>query len=173
MSSGHLRRRETKAARRKKLLAERCKFTLLPSSEVEDAAIAELLTAEADDHLEAPYPYDADAAPDPAAWLALDEDERMLSVQLYHRRAGIPVPNESAHAAAHAVVENQLAAGDPAAVPRAIERLRAGGLDRHDAVHAIAAILMTFVNDLPRGALAADDTYEAAVERLTIYIKGT
>ena len=55
----------------------------------------------------------------------------------YHRRAGIFPPNEQLHATFHVVVENQIALGDELPVRRAVDRLMAEGLDRHQAVHAV------------------------------------
>jgi len=43
---------------------------------------------------------------------------------------------------AHLVVENQVAAGDPAATVTTLRRLLAAGVDRHSAVHAIGAAVM-------------------------------
>jgi hypothetical protein len=56
--------------------------------------------------------YDPLKAPDPQEWLALDEQERIALAQDYHRRARIRLPNATAHATAHAIVENQIALGD-------------------------------------------------------------
>ena len=86
--------------------------------------------------------YDPGCAPDPARWLALDEGERIELVRRYHRRERIRVPNERLHAAAHAVVETQIAMGDATPAAATLQRLMAEGLDRHDAVHAIGSVLM-------------------------------
>lgn len=84
--------------------------------------------------------YDAMRPPDPERWLALDEQERIALVAAYHRRTRAKLPNLQLHAAFHAVVENQLAEGT-AGVHEALERLMGEGLDRHDAVHAIASVV--------------------------------
>ena len=39
------------------------------------------------------------------------------------------------------MIENQVALADPAAAPRALQRLRQEGLTRHEALHAIGAVL--------------------------------
>jgi len=111
--------------------------------------------------------YDAEAAPDPSRWQELDEDERIMLVEAYHRRAGIEVPNMKAHATAHAIVENQASMGDELAVRRAIERLMGEGLDRHDAVHAVASVLAVHINDALKAGGSNSETYNEAVERLT------
>lgn len=123
-------------------------------------------------------PYDPDVAPDPEEWLARDEDERHVIVETYHRRPGIRVPDRWLHAAMHVVVENQIAMGDELPVRRTLERLIAEGLDRHDALHAIGAMLAEHLNTLMRDAKAgaeaeaetapvSHDAYYAALERLT------
>src|SRR5437016_9813537 len=48
------------------------------------------------------------------------------------------------------VVENQVALGDEIPVRRTLERLRAEGLDRHDAVHAAGSVLAKRIYDLLR-----------------------
>jgi hypothetical protein len=92
---------------------------------------------------EVPVDYDADRAPDPAAWLAAEEPARLAAVEAHHRtppRGHPPTPAPRVHAALHVVVEEQLATGDPPAARRALERLLASGRSRHDAVHAIADV---------------------------------
>ena len=85
--------------------------------------------------------YDPDHEPDRASWFGLNEGERIALVAEYHRRAGIKLPNQQAHAAMHVVVENQAMMGDESLVPKTLARLMGEGLDRHDAVHAIASVL--------------------------------
>jgi hypothetical protein len=70
--------------------------------------------------------YDPSSAPDAAEWLSLDEAERIEVVREYHHRSRISLPNVKAHAIAHAVIENQLAEGLPAA-KNALARLLADG----------------------------------------------
>jgi len=96
-------------------------------------------------HIERYHPHHA---PDPEAWLALDEGERTELVLQYHRRARVRLPNARLHAAIHVVVENQVALGDEIPVRRTLERLRAEGLDRHDAVHAAGSVLAKRIYDL-------------------------
>ena len=67
--------------------------------------------------------YDADVAPPPADWLAVDEAERVLLVEAYHRRLGINHPQLKLHATLHTVVENQVAARE-ADVLEAFARLQ-------------------------------------------------
>jgi hypothetical protein len=113
--------------------------------------------------------YDPSIAPDPAAWLELDEDERLEMVRAYHRRRRIKLPNLDAHALTHAVIENQLA---ESLVPAssALDRLLAEGLDRHEAVHALGSVLMEHIWNLTNKPLGDGDPnapYVAALDKLT------
>ena len=115
--------------------------------------------------------YDPEAAPDPHAWLALDEGERTLLVERYHRDARIDLPRaaRTIHATIHVVVENQWALGDEPVV-RALSRLMKEGLSRHDAVHAIGSVVTEQIYDLLHSKDAAESSgarYYAAIERLT------
>jgi hypothetical protein len=85
--------------------------------------------------------YDPERPPAANAWLALSEDKRLALVAAYHRRVGIRPPNPRLHAVLHTIVENQIAEHVVEA-ERALERLMAQGLDRHDAVHAIGWVLI-------------------------------
>ena len=114
--------------------------------------------------------YDPQRAPDPKTWLALDEEERIVLVLQYHRRARVRVPNARLHATIHVIVENQVALGDEIPVRRTLERLRAEGLDRHDAVHAAGSVLAKRIYDLLKEGLPAGDPnepYWAELESLT------
>ena len=113
--------------------------------------------------------YDPSQTPASAEWLELDEQERVLLVEQYHRRARIDLPSVTLHSTIHVVVENQLAANDQPVV-RALARLMKQGLSRHDAVHAIGSLVSEQIYDL----LKLKDTpetsrarYYAAIERLT------
>jgi hypothetical protein len=77
--------------------------------------------------------------PDPKRWIWTAEDERLAQVLAYHRRSRVKLPNADLHAIMHVVVENQLAERYEATA-RALDRLMSQGLDRHEAVHAIAWI---------------------------------
>jgi hypothetical protein len=87
--------------------------------------------------------YDAEVAPDPAAWLARDDRERVRAVERYHLTRGLhpDTPNPHVHARFHVIVENQLAAGDPPEVADTLARLVGEGMSRHDALHAVGAVV--------------------------------
>ena len=115
--------------------------------------------------------YDPDRSPNPGEWLALDEQLRIHLVEKFHRKARVKLPNIKAHAAFHAIVENQIAMQHPP-VARAMERLSKQGLSRHDCVHAISSVLVHHFHELmttktgdPPAVIQA--RYDAAVERLT------
>ena len=109
--------------------------------------------------------------PDPEKWLELDEDERINLVLEYHRRKRVKLPNEQLHAVFHALIETQVAMGDEIPVRRTLERLRGEGLDRHDAIHAIASVMVNhFYHLMKDGGPISDDVnqiYFSELERLT------
>jgi hypothetical protein len=116
--------------------------------------------------------YDPLKPPDPEEWLSLDEGERLQLVEDYHRRARVRLPNIKVHAAMHAVVETQIALGDEIPVHRTALRLLDEGLDRHEAIHAIASVLAGHMFDLTRTPQPVPDAdpnpkYFAALEELT------
>jgi hypothetical protein len=115
--------------------------------------------------------YNPERGPEPESWLELDEQERILLIETWHRVARIKLPNLTAHAALHVIVENQIALGlEP--VLRAMDRLRKQGLTRHDAIHAIGSVVAENLFGLLKAdqnddAAASQARYYAAVERLT------
>jgi Tfp pilus assembly PilM family ATPase len=113
--------------------------------------------------------YDPNNAPDPEVWLALDEQIRIALVEEHHRLAHIKLPNLETHAVFHAIIENQIAQNLDSVV-RAMTRLTAEGLSRHDAVHAIASVLAVHIHDLfntKEDAANSQAIYDAAIERLS------
>jgi hypothetical protein len=91
--------------------------------------------------------YDADVAPDPTAWLALDESERLTLIQRHHRgrverTLHQPEYNRQIHAGLHLVIENQIALREPPITAATVERLVAEGVRRHVAVHMVAGVLL-------------------------------
>lgn len=114
--------------------------------------------------------YDPAIEPEAKAWLALEEDERLLRIEAYHRLADISVPDGALHALFHMIVENQIAQGGETPVQRTVARLIDEGLDRHQAVHAIGSRLAEQLYDAAQArddSLISSDRYFAAVQRLT------
>ena len=115
--------------------------------------------------------YNPERGPEPESWLELDEQERILLIEAWHRVARIKLPNVTAHAALHVIVENQIAL-DLEPVVRAMDRLRKQGLTRHDAIHAIGSVVAENLFGILKAdqnddAAASQARYYAAVERLT------
>lgn len=113
--------------------------------------------------------YEPLKTPDPAEWLALEEQERIVLVEEFHRRGRVDLPNVKLHATMHVVTENQLALNDEPVV-RALARLMKEGLTRHDAVHAIGSVVAEQIYDLLKLGDTAETSrarYYAAIERLT------
>ena len=113
------------------------------------------------------YDPDRDLAAD--EWLDLDEQERMMLVEDYHRRHRIRMPNVEAHAVVHTIVENQLALEEPVVIAT-FARLRREGLDRHDALHAIGSVLAGHLNSLlwdPDSQDQSNERYHEALRKLS------
>ena len=110
--------------------------------------------------------YDAQHAPDPDWWLALDEQERIDLALDHHRRAGAQLPNATVHAVIHTVVETQIALGDELSVARTLDRLLEEGLDRHDALHAIGSVLAEHLHSAFIGIETEGDLAKAYVHDL-------
>lgn len=116
--------------------------------------------------------YDPDRAPDPLAWLALDEGDRKALI-LAHHEGRFPDAlhtegsSEILHAALHGIVENQIASGSPAAVGRAVDRMTGDSLKRHAAVHAVMQVLAVHMGQLSGGAKFDHAAYERNLDQLT------
>ena len=112
-----------------------------------------------------------DAAREPKNWLKLDEDKRLELVLEYHAKLSSPHPKTRVprvHAAVHVIVETQLATGDPPSARAALERLLAGGIDRHEAVHAIASVAVAWIENALKSKEPMDAAgYGRELDRLT------
>ena len=114
--------------------------------------------------------YDPNKPLDAKKWMALDEVERQLLVEQYHRRKRIKMPNARVHAVIHVVVENQIALGSDIPVKKTLSRLMREGLSRHDAVHAIGSVLAGHIYDLLKHGSEEIDVnagYYRQIEALT------
>lgn len=111
--------------------------------------------------------YDPLTGPDPQAWLELDESERMDAVLQHHKKTGFGTGNLRGHAIVHAVVEAQIAEGLERAIA-ALERLQGEGLDRHESLHAIGAVLSTHLYEAATGDAGFDrESYDRELDALT------
>jgi len=91
--------------------------------------------------------YDPLTAPNATAWLALDEGERMMLIIEAHKGEDLDEQQLQLHSSGHLIVENQLALEDPEVVLH-FNRLMKEGLDRHNALHACAALVMEMMFNL-------------------------
>ena len=87
--------------------------------------------------------YHPSQSPKPQEWLELDESIRIDLVRKSHEVSEVEFEEEQAkniHSVIHVIVENQIALGvEP--VPATMSRLIRQGLSRHEAIHAIGAVL--------------------------------
>jgi SH3-like domain-containing protein len=100
--------------------------------------------------------YDPDRSVVAEEWSQLGEGEQIELVAEYHRLARIRLPNLRLHAGLHVTVENQVLLGDETPVAAALQRLIGEGLDRHDAIHAIASVLSGVMYDAATRKEAGD-----------------
>lgn len=116
--------------------------------------------------------YDPLVGPKPAIWQAAGEAEQLEAVMDYHSREGVFLPEALLHATFHVVVENQVLMGEELPVEATLHRLMGEGLDRHDAIHAVASVLAVHIPELlatPHGQLHEPvmTPYSNALLRLT------
>ena len=85
-------------------------------------------------------------------WLDLEESERIRLVRIFHEALDDDLPEDALemHTMFHVIVENQLAE-KVELIPETIAKLTRQGLDRHEAIHAIAAIVSEDIFDLWKG----------------------
>jgi Domain of unknown function (DUF1841) len=107
--------------------------------------------------------YDPLVAPKPRRWLSLDEQEAQM--MRCHKAAGLRMPNGHLHASMHVIVENQLAMRIPQ-VTSALNRMLAQGLDRHEAIHAVASVLSNHIYEALRNPEAGTDLNQAYLRDL-------
>jgi hypothetical protein len=111
--------------------------------------------------------YDPEKDPQADKWLAMDEDERIAAVEVYHRRQRVRLPQPTLHAAIHTVVEDQIALGEGAVV-ETLARLRSEGLTRHEALHQIGKVLAEEILHVLKGEQSdLSGSYLDRVRRLT------
>ncbi|MEO7974815.1 MAG: DUF1841 family protein [Thermoanaerobaculia bacterium] len=115
--------------------------------------------------------YDPDTAPDPDAWLALAERERLELVESAHEEEFEDLPNPTLHFAMHVAIETQVAMGEQLPVAAQLDRLISEGLTRHDAVHAVASVLAEHLFKIMKNKLQSsrdpNEAYYSALLRLS------
>lgn len=114
--------------------------------------------------------YDPDKSIDPEEWLTLDEAGRIELVRVCHENLDDEMPDDalSVHSSIHVIVENQLAMGVEL-IPETIAKLTRQGLDRHEAIHAIGAIISADVFDMLNGNIQefSPKSYRRKLEKIT------
>lgn len=115
--------------------------------------------------------YDPDIELDPREWRELDDQERVRVVTSYHVQNRIAMADLKSHALMHVNVENMLTQGR-GPMMRALVRLQADGLSRHEAIHALAAVWLAYPVDSYSGGagLSAREkqlAFNQALETLT------
>ena len=81
--------------------------------------------------------------PNKDEWLESSENDRIDAVREFHESSDDEFEGDGAltiHSTLHVIVENQLAMGVEL-IPETIAKLIRQGLDRHEAIHAIGAII--------------------------------
>ena len=121
--------------------------------------------------------YDPINSIEPDEWLALDEQERIDLVRSFHETLDDKMPSDalSVHSSIHVIVENQLAMGVEL-IPETIAKLTRQGLDRHEAIHAIGAIISVDIFDMLKGNIQefSPIKYRRKLEKITAkrWLKG-
>lgn len=165
--------RQKQAAKQKKRRAQKkAKAAHKPAAAAARAPAAAPKDGVSPEDMVALLGYAAEVAPVPTEWLALEEKERMARVARYHEHALKPEqrpPSLPRHAALHVIVENQLAAGSPPEVGAALRRLRAEGLSRHHAIHAIGSVMADHMKQAVRAkAPVVEEAYLRDLDQLTV-----
>ncbi len=114
--------------------------------------------------------YNPEIAPSPADWLGMPEHERVRIVSTFHMVHRLKAGDTKGHAAMHVIVEHQIAMGFGPTV-RAMARLQAQGLSRHDSLHAVGSVVCSHMFEAMRKPANADSgalqsEINAAIERL-------
>jgi len=121
--------------------------------------------------------YNPNKAVDPENWLALDETTRIELVHDFHIGLDHELTDDalSLHSSIHVIVENQLAMGVDL-IPETIAKLMRQGLNRHEAIHAIGAIISGDIFDVMNGDAEefSPKKYRRKLEKITAkrWLKG-
>jgi hypothetical protein len=103
-------------------------------------------------------------------WLCATESERLAAVMEYHENSGVDIDEKALtiHATIHVIVENQLAMGVDL-LPETIAKLIRQGLTRHEAIHAVGAILIEDIMDIMCGEISefSAKRYRKKLEKIT------
>ena len=101
-------------------------------------------------------------------WMELDEGVRLALIREFHEKLQEELPDLGLHAAMHCLVENQVVICNDLPVAATLERLTKEGLDRHDAIHAIASIVCRDLLDMMKqGTSFSQERYSEQLVELT------
>ncbi len=113
--------------------------------------------------------YKVSITPNPEEWLSLGEAERIdLVVDFIEKNEkDIETPALKIHASIHVIVENQIAM-ESKPTPETYARLRKQGLNRHETIHAIGAVIAEDMFDIMKGNKdQVMSKYQDRLEKLT------
>ncbi len=121
--------------------------------------------------------YNPNKPVDSENWLALDEAIRIELVHDFHSGLDLEMTEDALriHSSIHVIVENQLAMGVDL-IPETIAKLIRQGLNRHETIHAIGAIISEDIFDVMKGNIEgfSPKKYRRKLEKLTAkrWLKG-
>ncbi len=121
--------------------------------------------------------YNPNKPVDSEKWLALDETTRIELVHEFHLGLDLEMTEDNlrVHSSIHVIVENQLAV-QVDFIPETIAKLTRQGLNRHESIHAIGAIISEDLFDVMKGDSEAFSLkkYRRKLEKLTAkrWLKG-
>jgi len=109
--------------------------------------------------------------PNKDEWLKSSENDRIDVVREFHENSDDEFEEAGAltiHSTLHVIVENQLAMGVEL-IPETIAKLTRQGLDRHEAIHAIGAIISEDIFYIIRGEKTefSPKQYRRKLEKIT------
>jgi hypothetical protein len=114
--------------------------------------------------------YDPSIEPDKQSWLEATEGERIAVVTAFHEKHDKKLDRKALiiHSAVHVVVENQLALGVEL-LPETVARLIRQGLSRHEAIHAVGAIISGDILGIIRGEITefSASKYRIKLEKIS------
>ena len=113
--------------------------------------------------------YDALIEPESEKWLKLSEEHRIEMIESYVRNNETTIEDEALllHSSIHMVVENQLAENIES-TKEAYKRLLRQGLNRHETIHAIGAVVTEDIYNMLKNKEAFnDEKYKNRLRKLT------
>jgi hypothetical protein len=110
--------------------------------------------------------YDPLVSPECQTWLDMEEETQISVVREYHKSSAPERLKEDLHAAFHVMIENQLALSEKP-VRETMKRLTNEGLDRHEAIHAMSAVLTEHMYDVVHRGSSGSNTKEMYYQDLT------